>query len=166
LKDLEALCIKNSSLAEVNALKTMSRIRKLELGLLPRLSALDPLGHCTYLEVLRLARCGRAEPFGQVAGLGELRYLFLHTGKRVISLEFLKDLKKLRLFNFDCAVENGDLSVLERLPSLGECVFLNRRRYSVGCQDLRERLARTHGALSAAPFCVPSSGGRETLPTP
>lgn len=141
LKNLEALDLRNCTVTEIDSVAELTKLKKLRLALLPRLKSLAPLRLCDDLEVLHIGRCGKATDINAVRYLRKLRYLILTTGKAVDSLEFVKPLTNLRLFNFDFVVKNGDLGVLLDLPNLAETYFPDKRHYSQKSEEIRKSLA-------------------------
>lgn len=149
LRCLEALDLRDAGLVEIDAFAKLSKLRKLRLLLLPRLASFAPLGTCDLLEVLHLGKCGKADDLDHIKYLKQLKYLILATGKSVKSLDFIKPLINLKLFNFDCNVEDGDLSSLETLPNLAKTVFRRQRHYKSTFQEVQKYLAVAGRRMSA-----------------
>ena len=150
LTALEALDLGDSTMVEIDSFADLPRLKKLRLMFLPRLTSIAPLRRCESLEVLHLGRCGKVTDFSPVKYLQRLQYLILSPGKSVPSLDMVKPLRKLRLFNFDLEVADGNMEVLKELPLLAHAVFPKRRRYSHSSAEIREWLSSKGRKLSVA----------------
>ncbi len=97
-----------SALRDFRGLSRFQVLRRLMLDSCRHLSELGFLAAMRDLEVLSLSDCGRIDSLLPIEGLGRLERLHFYGSTNV---------------------QDGDLSVLERLPSLRGAYFQRRRHY-------------------------------------
>jgi hypothetical protein len=123
-------------------------MRRLEVGLLPRLTSLEPLATSRGLEYLRLSKCGRASNYDALGHLQMLRGLLIDTDKDTQSLHFTEPLSKLRIFNFALNVRDGDIKRLLSCGVLAKVHFADRKNYNISREELNQILRCTRAPLT------------------
>jgi hypothetical protein len=126
------------TLATLDGITDLPRLRTIGLYGLPRLHNLEPLSALAgSLEVVALNQCRYLSTVDPLATLKELKRLLLVDCGRVPSVRAVAECPNLRQFYFygDTNVIDGDLEFLRRTP-LSDVAFKNRRHYSVRREEL------------------------------
>lgn len=111
------------NLADITGLEgpVGARLEALDLDSCRRIQDLKPLSHCRSLKTLGLGNIGDVPSASPLAGLKELRGLFLHESTRFI---------------------DGDLSAIDDLHHLNTLGLMNRRHYHPNVQHLQANISR------------------------
>lgn len=127
-KSLERLRILQAPIYSLDGIDTASRLRRLELQYNRRLSDISALGQLSEtLIYLEINTCGKITDFSVLRKLRNLEFLILKGNNSIPDLRFINDMPKLKLLHLTMNVENGDLSLCEKLPYVQ---IQNRRHYS------------------------------------
>jgi internalin A len=139
LTGLTRLAVANSRLHEIRALRQLSRLTSLSLWNLRVLQSLAGLETLTGLQEFDLQGCRKIKRIDELAALPKLQRVSLSENGSIESLAPLQNAINLEEFFFygSTTVDDGDLSILTRLPALKKTSFRNRRHYS----HRREHLA-------------------------
>lgn len=166
LQELRSLYSYNFPYENLANLRSLKALRRLRIGPARRLSSLEGLAEVGgHLEFVGLYHAPRLHSLAQVADLPRLRTLEIYNCRNIedlspvarrVELErFLLidcgEIRSLRpltacrqlstlLFYGNTKVRDGDIAVLEELPSLTDVSFQNRRHYN----RRREQLAAWH----------------------
>lgn len=142
LRELRSLALRNCHrLRTLDGLDRLPALDFLEIARCPRVD-IEGISELKGLRTLELSAVGKAlsEPraIAEIAALTELEHLSLGGCGRIPTLAPLEALRSLRqlVFAGNTVVEDGDLTFLERLPSLTHVWFANRRHYSHRWQGL------------------------------
>ncbi len=139
----------------VAGLPNLRALRLLDNRGLSNLEALragQPPLHDLYIDT-----CRRINDLEPLRSQRELTGLALINGGRVPTLAPLADLPRLRELWFyeSTVVEDGDMSVLLRMPSLERTSFAPRRHYTHRSADVERELQRRHPEASKPPEAMP-----------
>jgi len=149
LSSLQVLKLKDCTLAELDFFPGIKRLQRVEIGLSPRLTSLEPLLRCSGIGVLRISKCGKAADYHVLGRLKKLIALLIDTERVTESIEFAESLSGLRIFNFALDVRDGDIKRLLKCPTLVSVRFGDRRSYNIRCDDLNHILRSTRQPLNA-----------------
>ena len=132
---LDNLRIIDSSIKSLRGLERLKDLRILELSYNRKLEDISALEDASKtLKSLMIENCHKIKDFSVLEKLEHLEILILYGNNTLSDLSFLKKMKKLRIFAFNVAVLNGDLT-----PCLNiEHVFCARDRkyYNLKNPDL------------------------------
>lgn len=139
LEDLTVNSRKVASLAGIEHLRHLTSLRLLQLSIVS-LSGIEALSRT--LARLEARLCRKVSDLVPVHGCPQLEFLSFADGGRLASLLPLDGLARLStvLFPGSTVIDDGDLSVLSRLPGLRQVAFANRRHYSISVEQLRQIL--------------------------
>jgi hypothetical protein len=161
---LRRLYLQQLPLTSLNPLDRLKGLTTFGLSMLPRLEAIDEIGALSNLTRLgfdvprrstdvsivgRLRRLewlrveGRLDGnFGWLKDLSALRELAFEDVGPIPSLQVLVGLDRLEIFVLEgnTTIEDGDLSVLLKLPSLQQAIYADRRAYSLRRKELAAAL--------------------------
>ena len=132
LSDLRYLTVANSNIADLEPLQTLHRLECLELINCRQLKQFETLGNLPGLDRLTIRGCKSLHDLGFLRSLRNLEVLILSDNDKIASLSPVSGLKKLKALAFagNTNIEDGDLTVLTRLPQLAMLMFASRRHYS------------------------------------
>lgn len=139
---LEWLTLTQTNITSLVGLETLEDLRYLELAYAARLDTLDafaagPLG----IREIEIYKANKISCYEPIAFLNRLRRLKLSSCSRMSDLKWTRKLTHLDFFSFvDTIVEDGDLSVLLKLPRLRYVGTFNKRHYNYKCDELNEIL--------------------------
>lgn len=133
LSGLISLEVANSAVSDIQDLGAFERLTTLGLYNLRALRSLDGLEQLLQLERLFVTGCGRLGNVAQLSNATRLETLHLNDAGHIASLDPLASLPNLRevLFYGTTYIDDGNLDMLLRLPSLQKVSFQNRRHYSL-----------------------------------
>ncbi len=132
LNNLESLRLTQASISSLKGSKVFTKMKKLELYYLRRLSILDELPE--NLETLYLESCSRLENHQFIAKLKKLEHLKLTKCGEIKSLDFVQNLPHLSSISFiDTNILGGDLSPCIGLNYVG---FIDKKHYSHKFEEL------------------------------
>lgn len=133
-----------SKLSSVKPLTKVKSLRVLSIRRARRIQDLPVLKGLTWLEKLKLENIVLPPALDFLSGLRGLRHLTLDLTAKIPSLGFLTPLKRLEVVHLDygVTVEDGDLSLLLKLPALKHAIFFDRRHYSHSYAEIDAELAR------------------------
>lgn len=99
------------------------------------------------LKELAIDACSKIQDFEVLNTLENLEYLYLEGNNKIPNLQFLKNMKKLKVFVFTMNVEDGDLRACMEIPYVS---CRNRKHYNLKDRDLPKNLPEkeasgTHG---------------------
>jgi hypothetical protein len=137
LRNLEDLGVLNSPLGELRGLAPLTKLRKLRLNNLSRLTSLSGLERLTSLEELNIEGCRKVHSIAEVGSLPRLKGLHFGGNAEIESLAPLKLHNALESVSFwgSTKIVDGDLSPLASLPKLTYVAFQNRRHYTHRHED-------------------------------
>jgi hypothetical protein len=129
---LKELTLSNMSLSNLNELKPLTTLEKLELHNLRGLEDFSVLASMKSLRWLSIRGCKGLTALDSVQGLDQLEVLLLDDGGMIETLRPLKSLAALKALSFTgtTSVADGDLSVLVTLPRLAMLGFAPKRHYT------------------------------------
>lgn len=138
---LRSLSLASPKIETLTGISALSKLTFLGLYVARRLTTLDGLEELIDLVQLEINDCPRIRNIAPLAPLQRLEELHLCNDGQLETLAPLAEHKDLRvlLFYESTNIEDGDLSVLQRLPRLEHVVFMNRRHYSHRRDDLPQR---------------------------
>jgi Leucine-rich repeat (LRR) protein len=121
----------------VHILRVLQHLRELGLFFLTKLESLQGVEDLTSLEILNIETCKKISSIEQVSKLTNLRQIAFANCGDIESIEPLRNLKKLEILHFydSTNVLDGDLSALTELPNLKDVRFMNRKHYSLRCEQ-------------------------------
>ena len=147
---IEDLRIANSGLEEIENIRYLHKLKRLQLLNLKHLRALNGIENLRSLIRLRVDGCKQINSIFLLRSLENLEFLWLIDCGDIDSLDAICGLTKLQsvLFGGSTVIRNGDLSPLLDLPSLEHWGFANLKHYNVKQEDPRlakhnRRLLRT-----------------------
>lgn len=140
LKDLEINFSKK--LRSIESVSQLRRLRYLWLSENNKLEDVSAIANCTALKTLCITINNEAYGFEALGSLSELEELILSA--KLPNLHWAKELKKLRIFRFDCVLENGDISFLTEMKQLQHVFFKQKRNLNVKLKDV-DALLRKRG---------------------
>lgn len=131
---LEEITLFGCSIQSLDGIESHKMMRYLTLWhdySLKDISALDTVSDS--LTKLVIVSCSKIKDFKVLNSLENLEYLQLDGNNILPNLEFLKKMKKLKVFTFTMNVEDGDLNNCMKIP----CVYCrNRKHYNLKDKDL------------------------------
>ena len=80
------------------------------------------------LKELTIESCPKIKDFSVLSSLENLEYLYLFGNNNLPNLDFLQNMKKLKVFNFTMNVEDGDLTNCLSIPC---ATCKNRKHYNL-----------------------------------
>lgn len=137
LKELEDLSLKGSAIEELSGISTLSKLRRLEIGLAKNLQSLAGIEQLSQLEELDINTCKKISSIQPVSALKHLHTLFIINSGDIESLKPIDSLTELRkiIFYDTTNITDGDLSPLTRQKNLVSVSFKNRKHYTHKCED-------------------------------
>ena len=139
LVDLKTLYLSASRVEDLAGLGSLKSLKLLGLYRLIHLTTLAGLSTLNNLEALDIQTCKKLNNIEDVRTLTGLHLLNIVNCGDIASLLPIKSLLKLRRMGFvGTNVLDGDLSILEELPSLESVIFNNRRHYSHRREELQK----------------------------
>lgn len=136
-KNLQSLAIAESPIRNLDGIEVAGKLRRLELAHNRRLTDISALASVRdSLVYLRIEACGKINDFSVLSELQNLEFLVLKGVNRLPNLSFLGDLPNLKYLHLTMNVEDGDLSICEKLPYVR---IQNRRHYSHKNEDLPKK---------------------------
>lgn len=138
---MEKLDIGQSNVQFLHGLGQSNCLQSLSLFNNRRLKNIDDLGlvNESLLE-LSIDSCNKIEDFSVLYTLKNLRHLCLLGNNNLPDLNFLINMKQLRVFRFSMNVCNGDLTPCLRIPYVSS--DKNRRHYNLRDNDLPKNIVR------------------------
>lgn len=101
------------------------------------ISALKKLGNT--LRVLDIEGCPKISDFTFLAALVNLEHLRLYGSNSLPSMEFLKEMPKLKTFTFTMNIEDGDLTLCKGIPYVS---CKNRKHFNIKDAQLPKRIPK------------------------
>lgn len=95
------------------------------------------------LKDLSIDACSKIQDFEVLNSLENLEHLYLEGNNKIPNLQFLKNMKKLKVFVFTMNVEDGDLSACMEIPYVS---CRNRKHYNLKDDDLPKNLQERKGS--------------------
>lgn len=117
------------TLQQIGEIGELKKLKLLWLDRNSQLINLEPIGQCNKLKSLCVTDNKKASGYQALSKLVQLEELIINA--ELPSLEWLTELKQLRILRFDCKLEDGDLGFLLEMDSLQHVFFPNRRNYSL-----------------------------------
>lgn len=129
---LQDLAIYSSPLASLELIGRLTRLRRLRLALLRKLSSLHGIEDLKGLRELTITTCRRITGIGPVAALTSLEILHLDNCGILDSLHPVSGLTRLRTLTFagSTNIRDGDLSPIKNLLALDYLAFQSRPHYT------------------------------------
>lgn len=139
LNKLEELSLKESAIEELSGISTLSKLRRLEIGLAKNLQSLAGIELLSELEELDINTCKKMNSILPISALKQLQTLFINNCGNIDSLKPIDSLTELRkiVFYESTNITDGDLSPLTRQKNLLSVSFQNRRHYTHKCEDFK-----------------------------
>lgn len=134
-EELETLSVKNCGIKSLTGISRTKRLETLSLFNNRALTEIGEIRECAAtLKTLLISNCAKITDFSFLHDLHELEHLELHGSNSIESLSFLKDMPKLKVFNFGVNIVDGDLTPCLDIP----CVHLEkaRKHYNLKNSDL------------------------------
>jgi len=137
LINLTSLMMLGAPITSLAGIESLKKLTKLRLGDLRRLQSLRGIERLTALQSLRVIACRKIGRIDEVASLINLRDLSLNNNGPIASLKPLDSIGKLEsvMFYDSTNILDGDLSPLTRQEHLSNVSFQNRRHYSHRRED-------------------------------
>jgi hypothetical protein len=128
-KNIEVLGLTQANIDNVDFIKDLKYVRRIELNYIRSKFCINGLAFArNSIQELVIDHCKNFDSYEVIGGLHELRYLSIFSSKDIITLSFLKLLKRLEHFSFvDTCVIDGDLSNAIGIKYVG---FLDKKHYS------------------------------------
>lgn len=134
-KELDTLQLTSCKIHSLKGIERSKRLQCLYLYYNRSLSDISALVNVKdTLKALRIQNCSKITDFSVIGYLENLELLELSGNNTLPNLEFLKNLKKLKTFEFDMNVLDGNLSVCLNLPNV--YCHKNRKHYNLKDKDL------------------------------
>lgn len=134
-KSLDTLVLNESKIRTLDGIENAPKMQCLYLEYNRQLQDINKLEAVkNTLKELRIEKCSRITDFSVLSQLKELEYLYLKGNNKIPNLDFLKELPKLKTFDFDIEIEDGNLLPCLNL-SFVRCRRM-RRHYNVREKDL------------------------------
>jgi hypothetical protein len=132
LSNIESLRLISAPAVELNGLRHLEKLTKLEISYFTKLPSLSGIEYLTGLESLEINACRKLTNIEEVKELRNLKRFVVANCDDIASLKPLEHLDKLEkvIFNESTNIVDGDLSPLENLPHLKLVAFRNRKHYS------------------------------------
>lgn len=133
LTNLKRLSIThNRTLTDLSGIGKLTQLEDLRLRGMTKLESVEEIAQLQSLKFLWISTCKKLQNIDFIAHLPNLIKVRLDNLGDIASLEPLLQCRKLEYLNFTdgTTIVDGDLSVLERMPSLKKIYFINRRHYS------------------------------------
>lgn len=124
LRELRGLTLRSITLPSLDLLLPMTKLRSLDIKL-GGTTNLRPLSELKQIEYLELWQIRGFSELSEVAGLENLRYLFLQSLKRVLALPDLSCCKKLERIHIETMKGLADLRSLRTAPALTDLVMVD-----------------------------------------
>lgn len=135
LKELDTLTLIQCKTKSLNGLENLRKIQCLYLYYNRSLTDILALGRVSRtLKALRIDMCSKIEDFSVLEKLENLELLQLSGNNKLPDLNFLKNMKSLKTFDFSMNVLDGNLSPCMNIA----CVYSdkNRKHYNLKDEDL------------------------------
>ncbi|WBW97206.1 hypothetical protein [Oceanirhabdus sp. W0125-5] len=134
LSSIEELTVTQSTITSLKGCGKFKNLKKLELNYINKLEFIDQLElNADILKSLRIDNCKKIKNHNYVSCLKELELLSFCDCDKISTIEFIRNLPKLKQFMFvNTNVIDGDLSPCLGLEYVG---FSNKRHYSHKCED-------------------------------
>lgn len=132
LKDLSFL---QCGIESLRGIATFCSLQRLDLSYNRTLHDISELRYTAdSLRALRISNCPRITDFSCLEGLINLEHLELTGKNKLVSLQFLHNMKKLKTFVFSMDIQDGDLSPCFQIPYA--CALKNKKHYNFRDKDL------------------------------
>lgn len=115
--ELDSLQIVSSSIKSLNGINQSQKIQCLDLNTNKQLEDISQLEDVrATLKYLSIDNCAKIKDFSVISKLDQLEFLSLYGSNSLPSLDFLKNLKHLKVFGFSMNIVDGDLTPCLSLP--------------------------------------------------
>jgi hypothetical protein len=136
LTNLVVLGILNSPIRDINGLIRLTKLERLRLGNMSRLTSLAGLDNLVNLEELWLQGCRKIGSLEDLRRCSHIKRLYFDDSGEIESLRPLESLPGLEVVSFiGTKIIDGDLSPLKRLRNLTGFAFGYRRHYTHRQED-------------------------------
>ena len=138
LRRLRSLAITSNKLKRLEGMAPLKHLKAIDFFSCVQLEDVEELGVSRALEEITMEKCRKISVLPDLSKLEGVRKISLNDCGAIESLKALKNCKMLENLFFlgDTNVLDGELSFLEKMPSLKECWFANRRHYTVTRETL------------------------------
>lgn len=132
LTKLKRLVIGNSNIKDINFLKFLPKLERLELANCRKLNDFTPIKSLSRLKWLSIDGIQSMSNVNYLDGLENLEYLDISNCKDIESLGMVGGLKNLKamFFTGNTNIVDGDLIPLTKLPKLAMLAFRSQKHYS------------------------------------
>lgn len=146
LVNLESLKILNAPVANLQGLRTLSKLRSLRIAGFRPLSSLEGIDTLASLENLLIQTCRKFSKIDEVAFLANLQFFNLDNCGDIVSLNPLRKLDNLNRLGFPVSTNilDGDMTLLLELKNLTYVSFRNRKHYTHTREELNAILSKRH----------------------
>ena len=134
-KQIDVLKIVDSWIVNLEGIQQSNKIQFLELygnRKLEDINALDSVSKT--LKCLSIQKCSKIKDFSVLGRLDNLEVLYLYGNNNLPNLDFLRDMKKLKVFGFDVNIVDGNLE--ECMKLIRAYCARNRKHYNLKDRDL------------------------------
>lgn len=138
--NLKSLCLTQCATGTLEGIQNLPSLQQLCLDYCRRLKDISELKYIPALRWLSIENCPRIDDFVCLQELKSMEYLYLHGKNKLPSLDFLKAMKKLRVFTFSMDICSCDLTPCLAV-AYAECMK-GRRQYNLKNKDLPKNKLR------------------------
>lgn len=137
-EELVELSVMGCGIKNLSGIDQAKRLETLQLRNNKMLTDVGEIRKCAAtLKNLTIANCAKITDFSFLHDLRELENLELYGSNDIESLSFLKDMPKLKVFNFGINVVDGDITPCLNVPLVN--MEKARKHYNLKANDLKER---------------------------
>ncbi len=130
MKNLKGICIKWSSIKNLNCIENQLKLKHLNLGLSTGIESVEPVSVITNLVTFESENLKKVEDWSSISKLTQLEGLGIHGGMyqrlKLDSIQFVRNLKELKyLFLTSTTVLDKSLKPIEDLQELRSLILTN-----------------------------------------
>jgi len=136
------------TLEALDGIERLARLRRGRFWLMPKLVNVEAIGALREMEVLEMENLKRVSSFAAIGSCTKLRELFIEKCAPVSTLAWLENLRDLQKLSVaDTPIDDGDFSVVSKLPKLIDFAATRNKRYFPPIRDIEKLVASRRQAM-------------------
>ncbi|PIE46533.1 MAG: hypothetical protein CSA42_08050 [Gammaproteobacteria bacterium] len=141
---LERLQITSRKLESVKGIEELAELKILDLFNCPKLSSLHGIENLASFHTLELENCKKIDDLNTISNHNQIEKIVLNSCGKIKTLSPIESCKNLKELTFieNTVIEDGNLTLFNRLPNLKKMLFANRKHYSHSCEEIKDILEK------------------------